>query len=138
MVKTWVKMGMGCVLLWAGVASAQETSEPEARAGYQSCDRAEIDQLESEALALAAPGGCEDVGQCRSAPVGAKACGGPRSHVVYCATSTDEDRLLKALERLEKREGQFNQQCDVFSTCEFISPPELELVEGQCRAVTPS
>jgi hypothetical protein len=137
MMKTWVKACMGSVLLWAGAVLAQETSDPKAQADSRQCDRAELQELEREALAFAVPGGCEDVGQCRSAPVGVKACGGPRSYVVYCATSTDEDRLRKALDRLARREERFNRQCGVFSTCEFLSPPELELVEGECRAVTP-
>jgi hypothetical protein len=134
MVKTWVKAGMGGVLLWVGVLSVV----PEARADALKCDRSELQRLESEARALAVPEGCEDAGQCRSAPVGSKACGGPRGYVVYCATSTDEDRLLKALDQLVKREDRFNRQCGAISTCEFLLPPELELVEGVCRAVPPS
>lgn len=142
MVKTWIKAGVGGVLLWAGVlgdaALAQETSEPEARTDPRQCDRGELQQLETEALALAVPEGCQDVSQCRSAPVGSKACGGPRSYVVYCATSTDEERLLRALDQLVKREDRFNRQCGAISTCEFLLPPTLELVEGVCRAGPPA
>ena len=52
-------------------------------------DQAELARLEAEARALASPDGCAQPGDCRSAPVGAKACGGPRSYVVYCAATTD-------------------------------------------------
>ena len=69
-----------------------------------------------------------DVSQCRTAPVGVRACGGPRDYVVYCTESTDEGALLRALDRLARREDRFNRQCDIISTCIFISPPEVELL----------
>ena len=155
--KTAVKVGLGCVLLWASACTAvaeQETSfrraapssgvgkelvpaEGEPQAGQQRCEPEELQQLESEALALAVAGGCEDVSQCRAAPVGILACGGPRGHVVYCAATTDEGALQRALARLARREARFNRQCDIFSICIFIAEPELELVGSECRAVMP-
>jgi hypothetical protein len=156
--KTWVKAGMGCVLLWTSACAvvpgsattfrqeavrpgAQEESlstESGTQANPKRCDPAEIQRLESEALALAVAGGCEDVSQCRAAPVGVQACGGPRGYVVYCAATTDEKALLKALARLARREERFNRQCDIVSICIFIAEPELELVNGECRAVVPA
>ncbi len=131
MKRTWVKAGLGLALLWtSAVAQEQE-------AGPNQCDRGEIQQLETEARELAEAGGCTDVSQCRAAPVGEQACGGPRGYVVYCAATTDEDALLKALDQLRKREDRFNRQCDAISTCVFYLEPPLELVDGVCRAAPP-
>jgi hypothetical protein len=150
-----MKAGVG-LLLWGGVcvgiaareATAFEQREARApqeeasaerssQADEQLCDPTEIQELEAEARALVRTD-CPNVSQCRTAPVGVRACGGPRDYVVYCAATTPEQELLRALERLERREGRFNRQCGIVSICVFISPPEVELVEGQCQAVTPS
>ncbi len=114
---------------WGALCMA---SEAESRR----CDPSDIAELENEARALVVAEGCTDVSQCRTASVGVRACGGPRDYVVYCAQSTDEQALLRTLTRLTRREEQFNRQCDVFSTCIFIAPPEVELVEGVCRRVS--
>ena len=130
MMRTWMKAaGLGLALLGTS-AIAQE-------AGQRQCNRAEIGQLETEARELAVAEGCTDVSQCRAAPVGAQACGGPRGYVVYCSETTDENALVRALKRLEQREERFNRQCDVVSICIFIAEPQLELVEGVCQAAAP-
>jgi hypothetical protein len=155
---------MGCVLLWAsacGVAPEEEGLESEEAeiqrdwrdelpprrpvlddperppADGQVCDRTRLQQLEEEARALVQVTGCTDVSQCQSAPVGALACGGPRDYVVYCSATTDEGALRRTLRRLEMREDRYNQRCSVASICIFISPPEVELVNGVCRAAAP-
>ena len=140
--KTWVKAGMGCVLLWAGagVASVRGDELPAKHCTQNAprqCGPSEIQQLESEARALVVAEGCTDVSQCQTAPLGARACGGPRDYVVYCAATTDEQKLQRALDRLAKREDQYNRQCGIVSICSFVAPPEVELVDGMCRAVEP-
>lgn len=130
MMRTAMKAaGLGLALWWTS-AIAQEDDRKQ-------CDRAVIAQLEAEARALVETEGCTDVSQCRAAPVGAQACGGPRDFVVYCSATTDEKELLRALKRLEQREERFNRQCDVVSICIFVAEPQLELVDGVCQAATP-
>ena len=51
---------------------------------------------------LASDSGCETLSQCKTVPVGERACGGPREYVVYCAVSTDEDALLAVAESVTK------------------------------------
>ncbi|WP_309894768.1 hypothetical protein [Archangium sp.] len=151
MARAWMKAGVG-LLLWGSVCvgiaaweatalTPQEPGTPEdgrsQQAEQRQCDATELATLETEARELVNAGGCTDVSQCRTAPVGARACGGPRDYVIYCAESTDEDALLRALDRLVRREERFNRQCGVFSICIFLSPPEIELVGDVCQAVTP-
>jgi hypothetical protein len=96
-------------------------------------DQAELARLEAEARALASPDGCAQPGDCRSAPVGAKACGGPRGYVVYCAATTDTVALFRKLEQHRRAEAAFNEKYGKFSTCDFASPPQTELAGGTCR-----
>lgn len=150
MVRRWAGLGLGCALLWAAACGGvptegasetpQESQHPgvqEDKPEQQRCDRSEVQRLEDEARELAEAGPCEDVRQCRTAPVGVQACGGPRDYLVYCATATDEAALQRALARLARREERFNRQCDVFSICIFLIEPEVELVNGVCQVAQP-
>ena len=60
---------------------------------------------------------------CRPAPVGWRACGGPRSYVVYCRASTDTVALLRKLDELKRAEMEYNDREGVVSTCEMRTPP---------------
>jgi hypothetical protein len=122
--------GLGLALLGTSAIAQEE-------AGQNQCNRAELVQLETEARELVVAEGCTDVSQCRAAPVGVQACGGPRDYVVYCSAATDENALLRALKRLEQREERFNRQCDVVSICVFLLEPQLELVNGVCQEAAP-
>jgi hypothetical protein len=111
----------------------------EGTGGSGSCEqfRTLSQNLENQARSLAASEGCSDVSQCKSAAVGAMACGGPRDYLVYCAATTDEDTLLRTLSQLQRSEEQANQQCGSFSICIFVSEPQVELVNGVCQKAEP-
>jgi hypothetical protein len=102
--------------------------------GDQGADRAMLARLEREAAELAQTEGCSESASCRAAPVGAKACGGPRRYLVYCAVRTNERALLAKLEDLRRLEREFNRRYEIVSTCDFISEPQVESVGGVCRA----
>lgn len=93
-----------------------------------------IRRLEREARALAQAEGCETSGQCRTAPVGNRPCGGPRSYLVYCSLTTDSVALFRKLEELSRTEGEYNRQHGLASTCEFRTPPDVVLSAGRCQA----
>ena len=98
--------------------------------------RAKIAQLEADARALAKTTGCSSATECRSAPVGEKACGGPRDYIVYCAATTDSVALFKKLDELKAAEVEFNKSSNSMSTCEFRMPPKTSFVGGSCRAAS--
>ena len=108
-----------------GQATAQETAQER------------IERLEREARALARVYGCTSGGECRAAPVGDRACGGPRTYIVYCARTTDSVALYRKLDELAEAERAYNQQQGVVSTCEFRMPPRLVAGLGSCRAAAP-
>jgi hypothetical protein len=117
-------------------ATPADTAGP--RAGTAPADaaasRERVERLEREARALARADGCEQDGQCRTAPVGSRPCGGPRDYVAYCALTTDSAALYAKLAELAAAEKAFNEKEGLASTCEFRMPPAVSLAGGQCAA----
>jgi hypothetical protein len=96
-------------------------------------DSTEIARLERQARALAHADGCT-AGECRTAPVGVRPCGGPRAYLVYCAARTDSAALFARLAELARAEEAFNKQNEMMSTCEMRTPPSTRLQAGRCIA----
>jgi hypothetical protein len=96
-------------------------------------DRPRLVRLEQEARALAKTEGCTSAGACRTAPVGWRGCGGPRTYLVYCATTTDTVALFRKLKELEDAEKAYNAKSGMMSTCEFRMPPGTKLDGRSCR-----
>lgn len=103
--------------------------------GDQEWDKAVVAQLERDARALATTSGCADAGGCRVAPVGVKACGGPRDYIAYCVTATDTAALFRKLDELARAEREYNARYGVMSTCEFREAPPVALVGQTCRTM---
>ena len=95
--------------------------------------RLALARLEREARALAKLDGCTSAGACRTAPVGWRGCGGPRTYLVYCAASTDTLALFRKLTELERAEQAYNASTGIASTCEFRMPPAVALDGRSCR-----
>ena len=104
--------------------------------GDQKADWGQIVALENQAKAIAKADGCSSASQCRTAPVGSRACGGPRYYIVYCAQSTDSAALFRKLDAVATAEREYNQRYNLVSTCEFRMPPNVGLVAGSCLQQT--
>ncbi len=116
-----------------GAAAGDSTPPPAtAQPGTQEADWAAILRLEDQAKAIAKTSGCATVSQCRTAPVGSRACGGPRYYLAYCSTSTDSVALFTKLDEIVAAENAYNRKYQLVSTCEFRMPPELRLAGGSC------
>ncbi|MGK2961728.1 MAG: hypothetical protein ACSLFK_06215 [Gemmatimonadaceae bacterium] len=98
----------------------------------QQGDWAAIERLEDEAKALATTTGCTASGECRAAPVGSRACGGPRYYLPYCAKSTDSAALYQKLDQVAAAERAYNAKYEIVSTCEFRMPPTVGVMGGAC------
>jgi hypothetical protein len=101
--------------------------------GDQKADWAQIVALEDQAKTLLKAEGCSSAAQCRSAPVGSRACGGPRYYLVYCSVTTDSAALFRKLDAVAAAEREFNTHYKVMSTCEFRMPPTVALSTGSCQ-----
>lgn len=102
--------------------------------GDQKADWAQIVAIENEAKALVKTDGCSSAGECRTAPVGSKACGGPRYYLVYCSRTTDSAALFRKLDAVAAAEREYNTRYKIVSTCEFRLPPQVALSGGSCQA----
>jgi len=109
----------------AAPAPAADTGAP--------ADTNRIARLEREARALAHAEGC-GAGRCRTAPVGSRPCGGPRTYLVYCAATTDSAALFAKLAELARAEEAFNRENGMASTCEYRMPPGVAVQGGRCVA----
>jgi hypothetical protein len=96
-------------------------------------DSGRVARLEREARALAHAEGCA-ADACRTAPVGNRPCGGPRTYLVYCAATTDSAALFAKLRELARAEDAFNRANGMSSTCEYRLPPEVTVQGGRCVA----
>ncbi len=117
-----------------GAAPAGPGGDQIVLTGDQKADWAQIVELENQAKALAKAEGCSSTGQCRAAPVGSRACGGPRYYLVYCAQTTDSAALFRKLDAVARAERDYNTRYNVASTCEFRMPPTIALSGGSCQA----
>jgi hypothetical protein len=107
---------------------------PASETGGGGSQASDISRLEAEVRALAKTGGCQRVEQCRSAPLGSKACGGPRTYISYCSLTTDSVALDRKLEELRRAEDARNRREQIGSDCSMAMPPTLEVSGGSCRA----
>jgi len=102
--------------------------------GDQKADWAQIVALEDQAKALVKASGCTSSNQCRTAPVGSRACGGPRYYLVYCSRTTDSAALYRKLDAIAEAEREYNTRYQLASTCEFRMAPTVTLSGGSCQA----
>lgn len=100
----------------------------------EQADWSAILRLEDQAKAIAKSSGCARVSECRTAPVGNRACGGPRYYIAYCSTTTDSVALFRKLGEVAEAENAYNRKYGIASTCEFRMPGPVTLVGGECRA----
>jgi hypothetical protein len=135
----WIR----CFAIAAGLgacAPAGPGSPPDPGAGKivftgdQQADFAQITALEDQAKALVKSEGCSNEAQCRTAPVGSRACGGPRYYLVYCSATTDSAALFKKLDAVAAAEQEYNRHYNLASTCEFRMPPKVAVSGGSCQA----
>lgn len=115
----------------ASPATAPAPASPAPAANEPDSNR--IARLEREARALAHTEACA-AGACRTAPVGSRPCGGPRTYLVYCASATDSAALFAKLDELARAEQAFNSASGMASTCEYRMPPGVAIQGGRCVA----
>jgi hypothetical protein len=101
--------------------------------GDQKADWEQVVALENQAKALLKADGCSTTGECRTAPVGSRACGGPRYYLVYCSRTTDSAALFRKLDAVAQAERDYNTRYNMVSTCEFRMPPTVVLSGGSCQ-----
>lgn len=71
--------------------------------------------------------------QCRVIALGAKACGGPKSYLIYSNLQTNENKLKRLVDQYNSLEEKINKETNAMSDCMFIEEPKAVLVNGMCK-----
>ena len=66
--------------------------------------------------------------QCRVIAFGAKACGGPKTYLVYSNLQTNENKLKRLVNKYNFLEEKINKENNIMSDCMFIGEPKVTLV----------
>lgn len=133
------RLGFTVTLLVAACAQppspAGSGGTPPTSSADRQRDWADIQRVELQAKGIVRTDGCAHAGQCRTAPVGSRACGGPRYYLTYCAASTDTARLSRLLDRVKEMEEAYNRKWEIVSTCEYRTAPAFRFSSGFCEEI---
>jgi hypothetical protein len=99
---------------------------PSRAADLQAAIRAEIGQPR-----------CASDSQCRSLPVGHKACGGPEGHLPWSSAVSDEARLLALAREQADLRRQEVQARGLMSNCQMLADPGAVCRQGLCVLAEP-
>ncbi|WP_292038023.1 hypothetical protein [Massilia sp. UBA6681] len=86
--------------------------------------------------ALAGDAACRDSAQCRTLPLGARACGGPEAYLAYSTAKGSEAQLRSLAERYQAERRAANKASGMMSTCQFMPDPGAVCQAGRCQLGT--
>jgi len=130
-------LALAVAVLAAACAKREDPPAVETPSTNRAASEGRVRELEQQARAIARTDGCDEASQCATAPVGAKACGGPRTYLVYCRATTDEAALMRALDALKAAEEAYNREAGIVSDCMLVTPPAVRLEGSSCTAAAP-
>lgn len=81
--------------------------------------------------ALSAASVCRQAADCRTVPVGVKACGGPAAYIAVAQADLPAAQTL-AQRYLQQRLRQRRTQPEPPSTCDLVQDPGAQCVENRC------
>lgn len=93
----------------------------------------EIKQLEIQLKKAVADPACTQNSECKSIPVGAKACGGPLYYLIYSTNNTDHEKLTMLADAIKSKQRKHNMLTEATSDCAFLMPPALACIDEQCQ-----
>ncbi|MDP3360059.1 MAG: hypothetical protein Q8S41_12015 [Lutibacter sp.] len=98
-------------------------------------DLAELTAFREEIELLVDSGVCSENSGCDYIAFGSKACGGPKTYLVF-STSINVELLQRKVETYNALENSFNKKWGIISDCSVPTPPEnVTCIAGKCSAV---
>jgi hypothetical protein len=98
-------------------------------------DLAELNALYEEIELLVDSGACSENSNCDYIAFGSKACGGPKTYLVF-SSSINVELLQQKVATYNALENSFNKRWGIISDCAYLLPPKsVECVNGKCTAV---
>lgn len=86
--------------------------------------------------ALVGDAACSDSAQCRTLPLGARACGGPEAYLAYSTAKGSKAQLRSLAERYQAERRAANKASGMISTCQFMPDPGAVCQAGRCQLGT--
>jgi hypothetical protein len=120
---------ISCARKQAGVEE-----RPEERAEARP-DTLNLDGLRESIARQVGTAACSSPTVCRTLPMGAKPCGGPRKYLVYSVSTSDSARLAVDVARYSQAEARLNEEKGLVSDCSAVVKPEVSCVSGRCVAM---
>ena len=115
-------------LLLAAAVLISPTGPAAAPAAEPAAETRLLEQIRAE-IGRAA---CTDDAQCRTLPVGAKACGGPAAWWPWSEASTNGARLLAWAQELDQLQRQRIEASGMRSDCRYVPDPGAACVAQRC------
>jgi hypothetical protein len=75
---------------------------------------------------------CTSTADCRTLPIGSKACGGPARWMAWSASASQGDKLQAWAEELAQRQRQAAMADGRMSTCSVVPDPGASCDAGRC------
>ncbi|NHZ33883.1 hypothetical protein [Massilia rubra] len=75
---------------------------------------------------------CDNASQCRTLPVGSKACGGPAGFLPWSAKRSNGDLLARLAAEQAAAEKKVNEKSGMMSTCSVEQDPGATCSAGKC------
>ena len=88
--------------------------------------------LPAQMRALIGAASCTDSLQCKTVPLGARACGGPEAYLAYSTAVTPSAPLEALAERHAQEQRTAQAKSGMMSTCQFIPDPGAQCRAGAC------
>lgn len=95
--------------------------------------RAAPPTLLAEMRALAGAAACTDSVQCRTVPLGARACGGPEGYLAYSSAATAAAPMQALADRYAEQRRAAHASSGMLSTCQFMPDPGAVCRAGACQ-----
>ena len=97
-------------------------------------DDQKLEQLGKEIEAFAKNKACSGGDNCRSMPMGSRACGGPSSYIIYSLSKTDEKQLSDKVKQYTDLQKELNIKYNRTSDCSLLMPPTVDCLNGVCAS----
>ncbi len=118
-----------------GIACAYRPHYPWGSRSTIEEDRAELDAMREEILALIGAPSCSGNGECRYIGLGAKPCGGVWEYLIYSTAGIDTAHLEHLVRRYNAFNDGFNRRYNISSDCMFVLPPRVGCIGGTCAVL---
>lgn len=88
--------------------------------------------LLAEMRALAGAAACTDSAQCKTVPLGARACGGPEGYLAFSSATTAVAPMEALAARYAEQRRAAHAASGMLSTCQFMPDPGAQCRAGVC------